>query len=973
MATLDEIRAKYQGQPAGAVVDSTAPTAPTPSPLDVIRAKYTAPAQATPQPPTPAPSGPTGNPILDFFPNVGREVAETAKNLGQTGIIPPGAGNIEPDSATDIARRGVNLALGPLATITGVGGLRSAVRPFLKPAQQAAQEAAAALPPAKVALRPTPEIPKPSATPVSPAEAALPAAGGAADELAPTVAGLPKMAGSINLNRIQADDDVKSFINFQAQQLEDEIEVAKRGTMSEARVRELAARTGLTYEQLLKTPRGTVFNVEKGLAASQLNIAAATEAWNAAKAVQAGTGTMQAAKEAIARSAMIHQVEQGLAAETGRALGARRFARAAVTPAERTIQEIMAKLPEGVTDEIVQRLALMDPQDIAGITRLIRDSRRAKKRQLVYLTWLSGMLSGPATHIANLVSAPALAGMKATQSAVSGVMGAGLRAVGAPADRYIGEAGQQLMVGWDGIKDGFRAGLNVLKTGLNAAEQSKLDLRNREQLRGQLGRLGGRNIITGERKLFQRAVEGEGGLDIGRWAEFPLTALAAADEAVKATARAGALRQLAYRKAKSEGLSGAARRRRMDEIRANPTTLSPADLAFIEKHAKELTFTSDADRITQKFLNLRESWLGFKFIAPFVSTLVNIAKTGYRWSPLGAAHTAGRAIFGRIPLTDEGLDEASRALIAATTTLGVAQLVAEGHITGGGPRDPAQRAAKYQTGWRPYSFRIPEVLRPAFGGAAYQPYNRIEPLATVLGMTADMFEVFGVVKRGEQEQLAGKIFVAVANNMLNKTFVRGLSDAANALSDPERYGPAWAESFAGTLVPNIVASTARASDPVLRETRRGFYGLYDTIRARLPHASTDLQPHLNAWGEEIERPGGEGALGFLNRLINPSPASPEKGDATDREVARLGVGIGDPAKTFSVRGQARELSTDEYHAYHQTSGRLAKEFVDKLLQTTNYQRVDDDRKRRLIKQRVDLARNITRARMQRELAESSPP
>ena len=63
------------------------------------------------------------------------------------------------------------------------------------------------------------------------------------------------------------------------------------------------------------------------------------------------------------------------------------------------------------------------------------------------------------------------------------------------------------------------------------------------------------------------------------------------------------------------------------------------------------------------------------------------------------------------------------------TTMG--GLAASGVVTGGGARDPQQRALDIATGWRPYSIKI---------GDKYISYQRLDPFSTVLGLAADTVE-----------------------------------------------------------------------------------------------------------------------------------------------------------------------------------------------------------------------------------------
>src|SRR3546814_15931010 len=70
----------------------------------------------------------------------------------------------------------------------------------------------------------------------------------------------------------------------------------------------------------------------------------------------------------------------------------------------------------------------------------------------------------------------------------------------------------------------------------------------------------------------------------------------------------------------------------------------------------------------------------------------------------------------------------------------------------------------------------------------------------------------------EREEGAGLIVASILGNLSNKTWLSGVSDLMEALSDPERNGGTFVKRLAGSLtVPKGVSQVARWMDPTMRD------------------------------------------------------------------------------------------------------------------------------------------------------------
>lgn len=123
-----------------------------------------------------------------------------------------------------------------------------------------------------------------------------------------------------------------------------------------------------------------------------------------------------------------------------------------------------------------------------------------------------------------------------------------------------------------------------------------------------------------------------------------------------------------------------------------------------------------------------------KMFIPFIRTPVNIAQMSLEHNPIYALLSPNQRnlIFGQnVPKREQAIARAKLGMGMASTTFAY-NMAMQGFITGSPPIDEKERAALFKTGWRPYSFKV---------GNKYYSYNKIEPLCTILGFSADMFHL----------------------------------------------------------------------------------------------------------------------------------------------------------------------------------------------------------------------------------------
>lgn len=74
-------------------------------------------------------------------------------------------------------------------------------------------------------------------------------------------------------------------------------------------------------------------------------------------------------------------------------------------------------------------------------------------------------------------------------------------------------------------------------------------------------------------------------------------------------------------------------------------------------------------------------------------------------------------------------------------------------------------------------------------------YSRFDPVSTLIGVAADFAEAGQWATKKEADANALNLAMGVAKNITNKTWLSGLSDAFDVLSDPQRYGKGYVQKL----------------------------------------------------------------------------------------------------------------------------------------------------------------------------------
>ena len=734
----------------------------------------------------------------------------------------------------------------------------------------------------------------------------------------------PKFAGNINLDNIETLDDIKQVIIDTAGEFEGVLEKARRGVISDEQLKQLASDLDMTPEDLMSRRPGELWSAEKILAARQLMLASATKVRNAAiDASRSGLDQdFLSLKDAMSVHVGIQQQVAGLAAEAGRALRQFRF-----MPGMSIDEALLSAGGKASIKQIADRISVMDPNNLGSFNKVIKAADDPTKVDKFLELWINELLSGYKTHAVNATSNALTQLFSIPEKYAAAAIGA---ARGADKTKRLtfAEANQHLFALTQGIIDGFKLGKQTLISGEPSDLFSKLESRRQKSIGGTLGeiiRIPGRLLMT-------------------------------SDEFFKGIGYRMELNSLAYRDALQAGLDPAKDPQKfakhIQKIIDNPPEKLNLQAMYV---ARDRTFTKPLGTAGQHFQGILADHPTLRILAPFVRTPVNIVKYAAERTPFGALMKKTRDAKGI-----ERDEQLGKLALGSAAMAAVAYGASKGMITGSGPSDPQARARKRETGWQPSSF----VLSQEDGRKRYVSYTRVEPLGIVLGLGADFSEIAGELGKEDADSLAAMMSAAVSQNLLDKTFFKGISDFIEAINQPDRRFQTYINNQLGTLVPTILAQTAQNVDPILRETRTAL----DRVKSRIPGYSQSLAPRRNLWGEMIVLEGGLGP-----DFISPIYSSYSKEDPVSDELERLNVEQrmkyypSLPQRTID----GEKIPPELYSKFVARAGQLAHRQLSLIIQSPRYKQLGEigrpglqvEQFKRTINRNRKLARKILRIEM----------
>lgn len=705
-----------------------------------------------------------------------------------------------------------------------------------------------------------------------------------------------------------------------------------RGVVTNVESQRLAEELGWTKEKVLRTPPGTAMASEEvaavgGLVQNQRNIVRRLE-----EAVKQKPDLVEELAKQKVDLARMEAVLVGVSEESGRSLQVLKKQWEAIDSEMAKVNKFLAsKKATEAEKEFVYRKIAESASDPAVIAELLPKLQKASIWDMIAEFATAVKLYAIPTHVVNVATSIARTGMHIPLRVASAMIDTTVgRLYGGQRQRFLREAQAEVVGQWAGWKNAPKRAFQAILDEQYTAKTKKFeDFTPRIAIQGRLGK---------ETKFDKF-------LDVfGKGVRMSFRALGVEDALIRAPAEAGALYTLATRKAMMAGLKPGTKAFN-DDITETITNPSVDILEQMAKYGDEALFQEDITSEALKTVDKLRRVFIVRIVVPFYKTIVNLVRQGIEFSPLSPILPRTREAF---KTRGEASDAMAKMAIGTSALIPLTMHALEGNITLAAPTNPGQRDAFYAEGKQPYSIKV---------GDKWYPYSRTEPFASWLSNAAIIAKAINNEDEEEVATAMAKAVLEASKNVTDKTFMIGLSDALEAITDP---ASGKARRFTQNLVvgatyPTIFGNIARARDPVIRETKT----IGDLFKARTPGMSEELPARMDVFGEEIERPGT-----FWQRLISPIVPSEVREDPVRKELENIGYNMGYPSGT----AYGQKLPDEAFRVLKGVSGKVVYQELKNLFESPRYQRMSITEKEKAVNKIVGDTRADVREIVGREQA-----
>jgi hypothetical protein len=600
--------------------------------------------------------------------------------------------------------------------------------------------------------------------------------------------------------------------------------------------------------------------------------------------------------------AMVYAEYRGARAEAGRALQIFQKIRrdnSLIDDAETLIK--LSERKGSLQDIAALATSLKDPAQFSAFLKGVGEATTTEK---ILEAWKSAILTGPQTHLANVAGNIMKWMVELPESAIAATITAGRRAL----------AGDPLTMAQ------YKARALAPLYGLQMGAVDAL------KVAGEVWRQSGEHV---EKADIQRgAIEGKKGEII----RLPFKALQVEDVLFRTVAERAESHIMAVDRAVEEGFNPntAEGQARIAALTSDPTLgLEGADALAATKRVQEAGAEAVfAQRLGPRMAALQQAMAGHwsQFIIPFFRTPANLVSWAIQHTPfLNLMSGRWRADY------EAGGERQARAVarvaVGAALTMTAFSLAESGQLTGGGMFDKEEGNAKRAAGWQPYSLQI---------GDKYYSYQRIEPVAKVLGLAADIKDMWQKTKdEGDKAKLISMAVLMFGNATVSTTYLSGLSNAIQSIADPTRYGENFLEQYASSLVPKAIGQAVTAADPYKREVN----GVMDAVQSQIPFLREKLMPKRDVWGEPVSN----------DKWFDVMPVSvtQKDEDKVKQEAVRLHLALTDAPKFLLERGPFKskerqiELSPEQRDTFRETMGKNAMAILAPIVNAPDWKNIPD--------------------------------
>lgn len=410
--------------------------------------------------------------------------------------------------------------------------------------------------------------------------------------------------------------------------------------------------------------------------------------------------------------------------------------------------------------------------------------------------------------------------------------------------------------------------------------------------------------------------------------------------------------------------------------------------AYAVREAQKATYR-DTNAFSQAFSELGRSIrpgnnkvrkgvsLAMEGILPFRKTPANILARGVEYSPIGLMVGIKQAAFdvqsGK-KTGAEAIDSISAGLTGTGLLLLGVYLASQGLVRGHGGDDDKERKFEEMMGHQAYSWETKD------GKSVTLDWLAPECLPFFVGV--NLWEQTA----GEAEDMTLSTLLnsvkMVSEPMLEMSCLQSLNDVFDAVGYASSGGldglPAAlasaATSYLTQALPTLLGQAERTAEDrrYTTYTERNAFLTSDMqytlgrASARIPGVDYQQIPYIDAWGRP-EMSGNAGERAF-NNFLNPAYTSEIETSAMEEELLRLYRSTGEggvlpsrAAKYFTVSGERKDLTAEEYVQYATLKGQASYQLIRSLTESEAYRAMSEEEKVQAVKNAYDLANQTAKA------------
>ena len=574
---------------------------------------------------------------------------------------------------------------------------------------------------------------------------------------------------------------------------------------------------------------------------------------------------------------------------------------------------------QSITDERIKNIELNKLQE--KISNFIPSSFADK----LIATWKAGLLTSPRTAGRNIVGNTIMQGGEMTASKPA-----------AFADWLMSQkTGQRTTVGslqgtLSGGKIGVNSAVDVMKYGFDPNETiTKFDIKR----------------VTWKNNPVEQALK--------KYTDFVFNSLSAQDKPFWNASYARSLYDQAAATALNQGQKGNKKfiQGLVDNATEQMKTIATNDANYAT--FKDKNMISNIAAGFKRAAGQKEwSKLPAEIVAPFTGVPSSIVGKTIDYSPLGlikGIKDVGKVMTKDVPdLQRKAAQELGRGTIGTALFALGSYLMSKGLMTGQ-PKDDKERKQWELEGRQQNSILV---------NGKWRSINSVGPQTLILLAGAKFDE-----EMNDPEGSMAKYGLTLVQDQLGQTFLSGVQQPLQAITDPNRYGKSYVGNQVASFIPNIVKDTSKALDPLSRETDTGSFAgnIKTSVQSGIPIWRNQMTPRRDVLGNKIKQePTGLGA--YIDLFNSKTPISNNVVDELSR-LNKAGYNA-TPSKlssTQTIKGVKGKLTQQELDVLETKTGIAVTKGLDNLFKSSSYQKLDDEDKQKAIEDLVSKTRKQVRA------------